>query len=270
MYAPNHTINTYSEYTRISMKYNLNNVIATRLDKVVYRDKNMVIKVFSNSYSKASVLNEALNQARVEETGLNIPKILEITVLNDGEWAIISEFIEGKTIETLMHENPEKTDEYLEKLVDLQIEISSRKCPLLSKLRDKMQQKISATSLDAANRYELHTRLEGMPNHNKLCHGDFNPSNVIVTPKGSSYIIDWSHATQGNSSADVARTCLYFKLRGEAFLAEKYITLFCNKSNTPRQYVEKWMPIVAASQSIKGNPNERNALLEMVNIIDHE
>ena len=43
----------------------------------------------------------------------------------------------------------------------------------------------------------LHTRLESMPKHNKVCHGDFNPSNVIITDDGTPYIIDWSHATQG-------------------------------------------------------------------------
>lgn len=35
-----------------------------------------------------------------------------------------------------------------------------------------MNAKINQTELDATTRYELHTRLEGMPKHNKLCHGD--------------------------------------------------------------------------------------------------
>ncbi|MCQ4950996.1 30S ribosomal protein S2, partial [Bittarella massiliensis (ex Durand et al. 2017)] len=31
----------------------------------------------------------------------------------------------------------------------------------------------------ATTRYELHTRLDSMPKHVKVCHGDFIPSNVI-------------------------------------------------------------------------------------------
>ena len=55
---------------------NLEKVIAVRTNKMVYRDGDKAIKIFDDNFSKADVLNEALNQARVEETGLNIPKIL--------------------------------------------------------------------------------------------------------------------------------------------------------------------------------------------------
>ena len=44
-----------------------------------------------------------------------------------------------------------------------------------------MNRKIDMADIDAATRYDLHTRLEGMPRHDKVCHGDFNPSNVIIT-----------------------------------------------------------------------------------------
>ena len=230
----------------------LDRIIAVRNNKTVYRDGELCMKVFDTNYSKADVLNEALNQARVEETGLNIPKIHEVTVI-DGKWTIVSDYIKGKTLQQLMDEHPEKKDEYLNLFVDLQLEMHSKSCPLLTKLRDKMNRKISQTDFDATTRYELHSRLDAMPKHNKLCHGDFNPSNIIITDDGTPYIIDWSHATQGNASADVARTYLLFWLNGDIEGAKKYLELFCRKSNTARQYVQKWMPIVAASQSVKGN-----------------
>ncbi len=245
------------------------NIIAVRTHKTVYRNGDRCIKVFDADYSKADVLNEALNQARIEETGLNIPKILEVTVV-EGKWAIVTEFIEGKTLAQLMESEPEKRDEYLELLVDLQLTVHGKKCPLLNKLKDKMNRKISATQLDATTRYELHTRLEGMPKHNKVCHGDFNPSNIIITPEGTPYILDWAHATQGNASADVARTYLLFCLNGDTEAAKKYLDLFCKKSNTAKQYVQKWMPIVAASQSVKGNEHEREFLLSWVDVVDYE
>ena len=52
----------------------LDQVVAVRDTKTIYRDGNHIIKLFNHTYSKADVLNEALNQARVEETGLNIFK----------------------------------------------------------------------------------------------------------------------------------------------------------------------------------------------------
>lgn len=245
------------------------NIIARRSNKTIFRDGNRCIKLFDADFSKADILNEALNQARVEETGLNIPKILEVTVV-EGKWAIVTEFVEGKTLAQLMEENPEKMEEYLELFVDLQLKVHAEVCPMLNSLKDKMNRKISASSLDATTRYELHTRLESMPKHKKVCHGDFNPSNIIITEEGEAYILDWSHATQGNASADAARTYLLFMLNGNEKLAKKYLKLFCLKSNTAMQYVQKWMPIVAASQSVKGNEREREFLLSWINVVEYE
>ena len=247
----------------------LEKIIAVRNNKTIYRDGDKCIKVFSEGFSKADVLNEALNQARIEGTGLNIPKVLEVTMV-EGKWAIVSEFIKGKTLAQLMEEDPEKKDEYLALLVDLQLEMHSKTCAHLNKLKDKMNNKISESTLDATTRYDLHTRLEGMPKHNKVCHGDFNPSNIIIAEDGTAYILDWSHATQGNASADAARTYLLFWLNGDIDGAKKYLDLFCQKSNTAKQYVQKWMPIVAASQSVKGNEHEREFLLSWVDVVDYE
>ena len=248
---------------------NLDRIIAVRTDKTVYRDGDRCLKVFNEDFSKADVLNEALNQARIEETGLNIPKILEVTVI-DGKWTIVSEFIKGKTLARLMEENPEKKDEYLSLFVDLQLQMHSKTCKGLTKLKDKMNRKISETDLSATVRYDLHTRLEGMPKHNKVCHGDFNPTNIIITEDGTPYILDWSHATQGNASADAARTYLLFWLNGDIDGAKKYLDLFCERSNTAKQYVQKWMPIVAASQTVKGNEKEREFLLSWIDVVDYE
>jgi RIO-like serine/threonine protein kinase len=247
----------------------LENVIAERSTKTVYRDGNRTVKLFNKDFPKAEVLAQAKNQALVEEIDINIPKLLEVGTI-DGRWMIVSEYVEGTPLDVLMRENPDKMDEYLNKFVDLQILIHSKRCAGLIKLKDKMHAKIDLTSLDDFVKYELHTRLTGMPKHNKVCHGDFNPSNVIVAENGEMYVIDWSHVTQGNASADVARTYLIFVLNGNKDLAEKYMELFCEKTGTRKAYVQKWLPIVAASQSVKGKPEERELLRSWANVVEFE
>jgi len=244
-------------------------IIAVRPTKKVYRDGDSVLKVFVKDYPKASILNEALNQARVEETDLHIPRILEVFKM-DEQWAIRMEYIEGKTLQQLMEENPDKHEEYLKQFVELQMEVHKRRAPLLTMLRDKMHRKISSSKFEATIRFELHQRLEGMPKHVKLCHGDFNPSNIIITADGTPYIIDWSHATQGNASADVARTYLWITLNSSEDAAKEYLRAFCKMSDTALQYVQNWMPIVAASQSVKENTEEEYELLSRwVNVVDY-
>lgn len=248
---------------------NLSKVIAVRTNKTVYRDGGKAVKLFDADFKKSDVLNEALNHARAEETGLRVPKLLEVGML-DGKWYIMTEFIEGKTLARLMDEQPEKRAAYLEQFVDLQIAMQEKTSPLLPRLRDKMNRKISETTLSATTRYDLHMRLEALPAHSKLCHGDFNPTNVIIRTDGTPYILDWSHATQGNASADAARTYLLFMLAGDTETAEAYLRLFCEKNDTARQYVQKWIPIVAASQSVKGKSEERELLLKWVDVVDYQ
>jgi aminoglycoside phosphotransferase (APT) family kinase protein len=108
-----------------------------------------------------------------------------------------------------------------------------------------------------------------MPKHVKVCHGDFEPSNIIIDNQGNPYILDWSHATQGNASADVARTYLLFLLN-QPELADRYLKLFCAKSNTAKQYVQHWLPIVAASQMIKGEQEEKEFLMKWVDVVKYE
>lgn len=244
-------------------------VLAKRSKKVIYKDGDTVVKEFDSDYSKADILNEALNQARIEETGLNVPKLLEVSKI-DGKWAIRLEYIPGKTLKDLMDENPDKLDEYLALFVRIQKEIFSKQAPLLNKIKDKFNRKISASRFDATTRYELHTRLDSMKDHKKICHGDFTPSNIIITPGEDYYILDWSHVTQGNAAADAARTYMLFCLKGQDEIAEKYLDLFCKETDTAKQYVQRWMPIVACTQSVKGKENEQEFLDRWVNVVEYE
>jgi aminoglycoside phosphotransferase (APT) family kinase protein len=249
-------------------------IIVERPNKTIYLENGRVYKVMGGGCPASDVFNEALNLAAVGETKLRVPKILEVTKV-DGKWAIVWEYIEGTTLLELMKNDPPRFDEYLNRFVDIQLEMHSYSATRLPVLIDKMHRKIRAGGLDATTRYELHTRLDSMPRHSKLCHGDFVPGNIVITGEGEAYIIDWSHASQGNASADAAQTWLLFHfyqdvLPGVQDLAEKYLSLFCQKSDTARQYVDKWISIVSASQLVKGRPEEREFLLRQVNVVEYE
>lgn len=236
--------------------------------KTIYREGKTLVKLFGRDYPKSDVLNEALNTARVEEgTSLNVPAVHEVTKIN-GEWAIVQDFVEGRTLQELMDEDPAKEDEYLAEFVDLQVEVLGQKVPLLTKLKDKMHRKIASTKFDKTTRYDLHILLDSLPEHDKLCHGDFNPGNIIVSPDGRKFIIDWAHATQGNASADAARTYLTFRLRGEDENAESYMKLYCERTGTARGYIEEILPIVAATQTEKSTEEEKKMLRSWVNVVD--
>ncbi|MBE6004058.1 MAG: aminoglycoside phosphotransferase [Lachnospiraceae bacterium] len=236
--------------------------------KSVYRDGDKIFKVFSKDFDKSEVFHEAFINTRVENIdGINVPKILGV-YNEDGQWVIEKEYVEGKTLEQLMNENPAKMDEYIGKMVDLQMSVFTKKAPLLQKLKDKLTYQINGlNTIDSSTRYELLTRLESMPKHFKLVHGDFRPSNIIVKDDGTMYLVDWVHAAQGNASADVARTYTILYLYDKD-VAEKYYADFCSKTNTDKSYVHKWLPIIAAANLTKNRPEEKDILEKWLNVAD--
>lgn len=253
------------------MYLNLDNKIVERKTKEVYRDGDKTIKLFVENYSKAAILNEALNQARVEEgTDLCVPKLVEVSKI-DNRWALVSEYVEGTPLDKLMMEHPEKEDEYLNWFVDIQLYILSKHVPLLNRIKDKYKRLINdADNINNDTRYELLQRLDGMKDHTKLCHGDYNPSNVIIKPNGEACIIDWAHVTQGNASADAARTYLLFSIDGKEELADKYLNLFSEKSGIEKSNIQKWIPIVAAARKAKNIAEEQEFLSKWTDIIEFQ
>ena len=245
------------------------NIIVQRNDKTLYRDGDTCIKVFGKEYSKADALGEALNQAKIESTDIKVPKIREVTTI-DGKWAIISDYIEGKTLSDMMKEDPDNKDKYIELLIDIQMRVQSETCIQLGRLKDKMNSLIIESDLDATTRYDLHGKLEDMPNHHKVCHGNFTPSQIIITEDGTPYILSWSNATQGNASADAAITYLHFRIKGDDEGARRYLEMFCEKSDIARRYVLKWMAIVAAAMSVYCGEKEKKMLLSMIEKADFE
>lgn len=238
--------------------------------KSVYRDGDTIVKEFIPSHSKAKVFNEAYIQSCVEEAGVPVPKVYGVGPTKEGGWALTMEYIEGKTLQELMDEDPSKEEQYLEKLVDIQLEVGSYRVPQIRNTRYKMEEIVKELdSIDAGTRYELLQRLHGMRRHTKLCHGDFVPSNVILREDGSYTVLDWSHATSGNAGADAAITYMRFAMKDEK-RARAYLRIFSRKADMTIPYIQDWLPIVAAVHMGKYEKEEREILEKWVSVAQYQ
>ena len=237
--------------------------------KTVYREGNVIVKAFTPSHPMSDVFNEAYIHACVEDAGVPVPKLLGVG-MQDGGWAISMEYVAGKTLSELAKENPDRIDEYLEKLVDIQLAVGGYRVRHLRNTRQKMEDSIKTqTEIDASTRYELLQRIHGMAQHTKLCHGDLVPSNIVIKEDGSWCVLDWAHASAGNAGADAAITYMRFSL-DEPELAEKYLRLFCKKADMPIQYIQTWMPVVAAAQLTKHKEAERELLEKWISVAEYQ
>ena len=254
------------------MAIKLKNLIAESEIYNTYESDGLSVRAYNKPEFKEKCLYAALAHARVEtaltESSIKMPVLREVSVV-DGKWAIAMDFVKGKTLAQLMEENPDKKDAYLNKFVEIQCEIHSQVMPLLSKLKDKTARQIkSLDELDEIKKYELLTRLDSMPKHIKLCHGNFEPKNVIINDEGT-YVINWGSARQGNASADVARTYLLLCLDYPE-LADSYLDKWCKKTGTSKQYVQEWLPIVAAAQLTKANDKDKPLLMKWLDVVQYE
>ena len=245
------------------------NVLMERTDKVITKDGNTVLKVFGPSYLVSDILNEAMNEVRALEAGLPVAKVIEVMKLR-GHWCIRREFIEGVTLADVMAADKKNLVKYLQEFVKIQYEIFTKTSPRMGNLADKLDRQISASTLEREIRYDLHMKLQSFPRGTALCHGDFNPTNVIIKADGTWTVIDWAHVRIGDPAADIARTYLLFWLDGHVVAAGKYMQLACEATKIALPDVQKYLPIVAAAETAKpqSNPKNMDLLMHWASVVD--
>lgn len=241
-------------------------LISKRRNNSVYSDEKYFYKIFRPDYSANDVFLEAFITTSLDSLGIQVPSILEVRQI-DGSWAFVSKFIEGKTLYELMQENPDNMEEYIKTFVSVQTGIHKFRCPALPVQRQKFSNYINLSDLEDTMKYDLQDMLNASPKHQKVCHDNLTPHNILISGD-KIYITDWNHATQGNASADVARTYLWMKINMPDF-ADKYLMAFCDKTSTSSRYVKNWIPIVAAARLHKGAPEEAELLRKEISVIEY-
>ncbi len=181
--------------------------------------------------------------------------------------------IPGITLGELFDKADEaETARLLDIFIDLQVKIMNTEAPtLLNKQRNKLAGMIGRVKeIDPSTRYDLQMRTDRMRGKHNICHGDFSPSNVIVGEDGNLYVCDWTHVTRGLDAADAATTYCILKSSRPA-LADAYLDAYSKKTDTPKQVIDYWVPVVAAAELARGREREHDILLTFIEgVADYE
>lgn len=247
----------------------LDRVIAVRNNKTVFRDGKRCVKIFSPEFSKKNVFAEALNHVKVEEQIDFIPRILEV-IRHDRNWAIVYDFVKGKTLLRWMEEEPEALGDQISFFAELQVRIHQTKADSLNNMRDLFSDAIKKAPLEKDLQLKLQQGLEKKRFSSVLCHGDFVPSNIILGEDGKSSVIDWASAFLGDPLADAAITCLLTRIRMGEQVAKAYRKAYLEKSGKEDGDLEEWIPYAAVFLMSFANEAERNALLPYVKSIENK
>ena len=234
----------------------LDRIIAVRNDKTVYRDGDRCFKVFSDAYSASQVLREAQLLASVSEVGLPVPRLLSVTIW-DGRWTIVTEYVHGTAMrQRMVADLPEQRVNYLASFVRIGEHIHNSFCPALPALRDTVAQSIAAARLPEREKEWLRRRQSALDtDEDRICHGDLDPTNVVLTGGDGYRILDWSHATHGNPAMDAACTYLLLcRSDGRAF-ADAYLTRY--EEVTGERNVRSYLPLAAVVRYVHANADTR-------------
>lgn len=238
----------------------LDRIIAVRNNKTVYRDGDRCLKMFSEAYTVSQVLREAQLLASVAEAGLPVPCLLGVTIW-EGKWTIITEYIHGSSMRQKMDADPpEQRVNYLSSFVRIGEHIHSTVCPALPSLIDKLTNAIEHAVVPENVRPFLRDRLcRCSTAGDAVCHGDFDPTNVILTGGEGYRILDWSHAAHGDPAADAACTYLLLcRSEGKPF-ADAYLARYEEVAN--RHDVRAYLPLAAVLRYIHANEDTRAFLM---------
>jgi Ser/Thr protein kinase RdoA (MazF antagonist) len=162
-----------------------------------------------------------------------------------------------------MREDSSLIPECLLALARLHARIHGETALQFGSLKSRLATNIAGTGfLDEPLKQILLGRLADMPDGDRLCHGDFHPTNVLGQ-NSLPMVIDWPDACGGDPAADVCRSYLLLKLRAED-IAEPYLDAYCSITNTPRAKILDWLPFVAAARLAEDVPDDWARLLEIV------
>jgi aminoglycoside phosphotransferase (APT) family kinase protein len=145
----------------------------------------------------------------------------------------------------------------------------------LPSVHDRTRARLESPLVPADLRDRALALLDALPEGERLCHGDFNPANVLRAPDGSPRVIDWSAASRGAPDADYARAELIVRhgavgpdattaVRALARVGRRVLWHGYRRAyGRPPVEADRWFPVMAAARLAEDIAEERPAILKL-------
>ena len=238
---------------------------------------NQVLKLFLDWCTTTSVEREMRSTQAVHKSGLPVPAVEGIVEV-EGRTGIVFERVDGPSMLGLIGSKPWKLFRLARVLAELHAGMHSREVPELPSQRRGLERAIQREDVLPVNTKEVVLKaLEQLPDGSALCHGDFHPENIIMSPRGP-IIIDWFGAARGNPLADVARTWLLNRLAYlKAGIPERwlinpmralfhsiYLRRYLQIRPGSRKQITAWLLPVVAARLAENVPGEEERFLALI------
>ncbi len=223
----------------------------------VYRAGPYALKIFHKTANPALIMREAYVSSLVAEAGLPVPRAYGMEELEEG-LAIKLEAVPGKNLHAAIVEEPARCEEFIQKLIELQVQVHRSSVELPFTLTDWLKERIGGARLSKDVKEKLIEKLAALPEGKALCHGDFHGGNVLTD--GERYtIIDWANACAGSPDADACRTWMIYAIYLPE-VAGMYLEAYCAYVQRPMEEILRWLPVLAGARLQEGFSEESEIL----------
>lgn len=264
------------------MKKPLDQPIAIgRTAEVFAWEDGQVLKLYRDWCPPDWVEREAQIARAVYAAGIPSPLAGEVVEV-DGRRGIVYERVDGPDMLEALKTSPLNVAVFARQLAQLHLTMHRSANDSLPSQRGSMVWSIEhAKNLPDDLRRPILKRLEALPDGSQLCHGDFHPANVIISPRGP-VIIDWMTAVRGHPAADVARTrllltigdppqggfyrLLILAMRGIYF--RTYLDEYRRGAPEVVRLSDAFIPIMAAARLNEEIAPERDKLLKLASVVN--
>lgn len=166
-----------------------------------------VAKVPKDSTPEGWMRFEANYTSALYKCGAPVPEVFGVEVVNGREVSIM-ERVYGPSMWDALMDAPENVRAFGHQLGEIHAQLLDVRPPIsLPSQRSRLACKIR----DAARTVHpaIADVLELLPSVTKvsLCHGDFHPKNVLLSPSGP-IVVDWFDVSRGEALGDIARTSI--------------------------------------------------------------
>jgi aminoglycoside phosphotransferase (APT) family kinase protein len=193
---------------------------------------DLALRMYTGDDGPDKALRESGGMPQLRTVGYPVPQILlfELNPAPLGLPFVVMERITGSDLWSEMHSHPEERSDYERVLGDLLVELHRLEWrpflaegdPVPRQSHDVMRRNLGlwsevVTAVPAAGFAEalnwFSARLDDVaPLQPAVTHNDFHPGNILITPEGSVFVIDWTALAVSDPRLDLAWTLMLMEL----------------------------------------------------------
>jgi hypothetical protein len=224
---------------------------------------------------REGVLARGLALATLDGHGI-APKLIE-TIDCDGRTGLVLELLDGPDMLSLLQRQPWRVLGLAHALAGAHLAVHQAEAPVdLPEVRQVLAARINHAVMPFRLRDYAMRVLDGLPDGDRLCHGDFHPGNVLLAA-GRVAVIDWPGAARGTPEADHARTRLLLRwadplpgtspvfraliTAGRSMFAHGYARAYRRGASQPLRRSDSWLIVHAAARLSEGIEVEHPTLI---------